>query len=489
MEEFNLYKDISARTKGEIFLGVVGPVRTGKSTFVRRFMEQLVLPQMEENDRTVARDELPVSGKGKTITTVEPKFVPKEAAAITLAEGLEAKIRLVDCVGFVTPGAAGLGENSQTRMVKTPWSSEELPFATAAQIGTEKVIRDHSTAGVLITCDGTFGELPRQDFEEPERRTVEELKKAGKPFIVLVNSERPYGEEAKQTVAYMERTYQVSAMAVNCEQLRPEDILKILEKLLYEFPLCRIDYYLPRWIETLEDDHPIKSAMIEEIAGLMQGMEKIRDVKKEKLQLTNAYVKETKLDQVFLDRGSASVRIDVDEKYYYEMLSSLTRTPVQSEYHLISMLRELTQKKSAYEKVETAVEAARGAGYGVIMPELSEITLEEPAIIRQGNKYGVKIRAASPSIHLIRADVVTEIAPIVGNEQQARDLMEYIKDNSSGPDGIWDTTIFGKSIRQLVDEGIRTRISSIGDESQQKLQGTMKRIVNESKGSLICIII
>lgn len=489
MEEFNLYKDISARTKGEIFLGVVGPVRTGKSTFVRRFMEQLVLPNMQDNEKEMARDELPVSGKGKTITTIEPKFVPKEAASISLGEGLNARIRLVDCVGFVAPGAAGTDEDSQTRMVKTPWSSEEIPFARAAQIGTEKVIRDHSTAGLLITCDGTFGELPRSAFEEPERRAVEELRKAGKPFLILVNSEKPFGEEAKKTVAYMERTYQASAMAVNCDQLRSEDIFHILEKLLYEFPLCRIDFFLPGWIETLDDGHPIKKAMLEEIEELMKNMGRIRDVRKETVKLSNPYVKNTRLEQIALDKGSASVGVEVDDSYYYEMLSSLTGTQVQSEYHLISMLRELVQKKQAYEKVENAVNAVRNAGYGVIMPELDEITLEEPAVIHQGSKYGVKIRAASPSIHLIRADIVTEIAPIVGSEQQAKDLINYIKENGSEGEGIWETNIFGKSIRQLVDDGIRTRLNSIGEESQQKLQDTMKRIVNESKGSLICIII
>ena len=489
MEAYNLYKDISLRTKGEIFLGVVGPVRTGKSTFIRRFMEQLVLPHLEESKKAAARDELPVSGKGKTITTIEPKFVPKEAAEISFDDTTKVKIRLADCVGFVAEGADGTGEEGRARMVKTPWSKEEMPFSKAARIGTEKVIRDHSTAGLLITSDGSFGELPRTVFEEPERRAAEELKKAGKPFLILVNSAKPFGEEALKTTAYLKETYQVSAMTVNCEQLRPEDILEILENLLYEFPLCRIDFYLPRWVDTLEDTHPIRKAMRQELEEIMKPMRRIRDVYKEAVQLSNPYVKETRLEKISLDKGSASVHVELKEACYYEMLSQMTGMKIQSEYQLISLIRELSGKRKSYEKVEKAVEAVRASGYGVITPELSEITLEEPAVIRQGNKYGVRIRAASPSVHMIRAEIVTEIAPIVGSEQQAEDLIRYIEENSRQSEGIWETNIFGKSIRQLVEDGIAGRLSAIGEESRQKLQDTMKRIVNESKGSLICIIL
>jgi len=488
MQAFNLYKDIQARTGGEIYLGVVGPVRTGKSTFIRRFMEEMVLPNLDENARAIATDEMPTSGKGKTITTVEPKFVPKEAARVSIEE-LGVKVRLVDCVGFVVDGAAGVEDENQTRMVKTPWSNEEIPFTKAAEIGTEKVIRDHSTIGIVVTCDGTFGELPRESFLEAERRSIQELQKIGKPFIVIVNSERPYGDEAKKTMEYLETNYQVSALAVNCEQLRKDDIHKIMERILYEFPLVKMEFYVPKWVETLSTSHRIKEALLEGIKELLERIRHIRDISNESIQFENEFIRKIKLDSILLSEGTAHIQIEIDDTYYYEMLSEMSGVNIEGEYQLISLIRELSEKKLEYEKVQGAMESVRGTGYGVITPDQDEITLDAPTVIKQGSKYGVKIKAASPSVHLIKAEIETEIAPIVGSEQQAQDLITYIKENSQGEKGIWETNIFGKSIEQLVEDGIRTKLAVIGEESQVKLQDTMKKIVNESSGGLVCIII
>jgi len=488
MQAFNLYKDIQARTGGEIYLGVVGPVRTGKSTFIRRFMEEMVLPNLDENARAIATDEMPTSGKGKTITTVEPKFVPKEAARVSIEE-LGVKVRLVDCVGFVVDGAAGVEDENQTRMVKTPWSNEEIPFTKAAEIGTEKVIRDHSTIGIVVTCDGTFGELPRESFLEAERRSIQELQKIGKPFIVIVNSERSYGDEAKKTMEYLETNYQVSALAVNCEQLRKDDIHKIMEKILYEFPLVKMEFYVPKWVETLSSSHRIKEALLEGIKELLDRIRHIRDISNESIQFENEFIRKIKLDSILLSEGTAHIQIEIDDTYYYEMLSEMSGVNIEGEYQLISLIRELSEKKLEYEKVQGAMESVRGTGYGVITPDQDEITLDAPTVIKQGSKYGVKIKAASPSVHLIKAEIETEIAPIVGSEQQAQDLITYIKENSQGDKGIWETNIFGKSIEQLVEDGIRTKLAVIGEESQVKLQDTMKKIVNESSGGLVCIII
>ncbi|MDO5346173.1 MAG: stage IV sporulation protein A [Lachnospiraceae bacterium] len=490
MQEFQLYKDIQARTGGEIYIGVVGPVRTGKSTFIRRFMEQMVLPGQSGHEQEMTRDELPTSGIGKTITTVEPKFVPRKAASVRLGDEIQVNLRMVDCVGYVIDGAEGYsGENGAIRMVKTPWEKKEIPFTDAAAIGTDKVIREHATVGIVITTDGSFGELPRENFLEAEKKAILELKKIGKPFLVLVNSEKPFGDPASRAVAYIESMYQASCMAVNCEQLKKEDILQIFEKLLYEFPVVRLEFYVPKWLEMLNNDHWMKQELLGEVHRMMEKVHSIKDITPELLQMDKPFIKRVKLDRINLAQGLAEVSLEPDESYYYGILSEITGIHIEGEYQLISILKDLSVSRKEYESVEDAVRSVRLSGYGIITPKQEEITLEEPELIKQGSKYGVKIRASSPSIHLIRADIETEIAPIVGSETQAQDLIDYIKDSKDQEAGIWKTNIFGKSVEQLVMDGIQGKLAMIGEESQQKLQDTMRRIVNESNGGLICIII
>ncbi|MDD7740262.1 MAG: stage IV sporulation protein A [Fusicatenibacter sp.] len=489
MDAFSVYRDIQTRTRGQFLIGVVGPVRTGKSTFIRRFMEVLALPKLEEKQQSEVRDALPLSGSGKMITTVEPKFIPKEALSIQLGEGEPVKLRLIDCVGFLVPEAVGNMENNQERMVKTPWFEEEIPFHQAAEIGTKKVIAEHSTIGLLITCDGSFGELPRENFRDAEERTVKELQKQGKPFLILVNSQKPYREETQKLVRELEQKYHVCAMAINCDQLRKEDIIHILEKILYEFPLRQIAFYIPKWVELMPPESPVKSELLAKIRELCQKLRYVRDIQKETIQISSDYIHQMSLWEMDLSTGIAKIRIDLKEQYYYEMLSDMTGVSICGEYDLIQTLKELSAHREEYEKVQNAITAVRSRGYGVVIPGKEEITLEEPVVIRQGNKFGVKIKSTSPSIHMIKANIETEIAPIVGNEQQAKDLIAYIKENAKQEAGIWNTNIFGKSIEQLVEDGIRNKIAGITEESQVKLQDSMQKIVNDSKGGMVCIII
>ena len=489
MDTYNIYKDIQARTRGEIYIGVVGPVRTGKSTFVRRFMELAALPNMEENQQKEVRDQLPLSGSGKLITTVEPKFIPKEAAKIQIAEGLEAKVRLIDCVGYMVPEAAGNIEEGKERMVKTPWYAQEIPFHQAAETGTKKVIEEHSNIGLVVTCDGSFGEIPRKNYIESEEKTVAQLKRAGKPFLILLNSQKPYKEETLELAEELKKKYQAGVISVNCEQLRNDDVTRILEKVLYEFPIVQMEFYIPKWVEMLSSEHYLKEELISCVQQMMQTMHYIKDVTKDRLEFESQYVKGLFLETLDLSSGKIKIRIDMDDSWYYAILSEMTGVDISDEYELIHMMQELSKMRGEYLKVKDAIESVQAKGYGVVTPDKTEIRLEEPIIIKQGNKYGVKIKSISPSIHLIRANIETEIAPIVGSEEQAKDLIAYIKSNNSGEESIWQTNIFGKSIGQLVEDGIHRKLIQISDESQVKLQDTMQKIVNDSKGGLVCIII
>lgn len=487
---YDLYNDIKNRTGGEIYIGVLGPVRTGKSTFIKRFMEEMVLPFMEdEHARVRAQDELPQSAGGKTITTTEPKFIPNEAANVVLSGEIPVSVRLIDCVGYMVDGAAGHMEKEAERMVKTPWSMEEIPFTKAAEIGTRKVIRDHSTIGIVVTCDGSFGELPRDSFLEAEERTIKELQALGKPYIVLLNSEKPYAEETRNLADEISEKYQVTVMPINCEQLKKEDINHIMENILYEFPLTMIEFYMPKWVEMLPFDHKMKKDIIAQLKALMNDLNHIRDITADRFTVESEYIRKCKLDGVDMSDGSVRIILDVDDAYYYEMLSDLVGESIESEYQLLATLREMAKMKREYVKVLHALEAVRYKGYGVVMPDREEIVLEKPELIKQGNKFGVRIKAESPSIHMIKASIETEISPIVGTEEQARDLIQFISDTDTSEEGIWETNIFGKTVEQLVNDGITGKISMINEESQIKLQETMQKIVNDCNGGMVCIII
>ena len=491
MSQFDVYSDIKARTRGEIYVGVVGPVRTGKSTFIKRFMELMVLPGMEDaHARERTRDELPQSSAGKTIMTTEPKFIPKEAAQISLEDGIDVKVRLIDCVGFMVEGAAGHIENDRERLVRTPWFEEEIPFTQAAELGTRKVIADHSTIGLVVTTDGSIGEIKRSHYLPAEEKTVKELKNLGKPFLILLNSTRPYSEETKGLAAQMEEKYGVQVVPVNCEQLKTEDIRGILERILKEFPVTEIDFAIPKWLEILPRDHWLKATVIEAVREMMKKTVHMRDVAPALPPENGEAIRRVRIVSMKMDTGAVAAEIEVDDGHYYQILSEYVGMPIEGEYQLMQTLKELASMQKEYQKVSAAVCQVRQKGYGVVTPDRSEIVLDEPQLIRHGNKYGVKMKAQAPSINLIKAHIETEIAPIVGNEQQAEDLIRYIRENAGqGEDGVWNTNIFGKSIAQIVDDGIQAKISQMTEECQLKLQDTLQKIINDSNGGMICIII
>ena len=490
MDSFQVYRDMKVRTNGEIYIGVVGPVRTGKSTFIKRFMDLLVLPNMtDEHARERTQDELPQSASGTTIMTTEPKFVPKEAAAVRISDDVEVKIRLIDCVGYMVEGASGHVENDMERQVKTPWFEYEIPFTKAAAIGTQKVIRDHATIGFVVTTDGSVTGLPRENYIPAEEKTVKELQSIGKPFLILLNCRKPYGEEARALREELQQKYHAPVFPVNCEQLKTEDINEIMRQLLYQFPVTEVEFYLPKWVEMLSREHRIKQDLLAHIREFMEGMDDIRSAVSRPEISESPYIDDISIEKVEMDTGRVKVRIGFEQKYYYDVLSELTGTQIRGEYELISTMKELASMKEEFSQIKDAFADVKIKGYGVVSPKKEEIRLDDPVIIKQGSKYGVKIRSEAPSIHMIRANIETEIAPIVGNEKQAEDLVQYIRHESETPEGVWGTNIFGKSIEELVMDGMRSKIAMINDESQVKLQDSMQKIVNDSNGGMVCIII
>ena len=516
MNKFSVYKDLAARTNGVFLLGIVGPVRTGKSTFVRRFMELLVLPNLDENERNRTKDELPISSYGKAITTVEPKFIPKEDTVIrlgkgyeattfppiepgtknrempkiTVSEGIEVKIRLIDCVGYMVENAVGYMEGDSERLVKTPWFDYEIPFSQAAEIGTKKVITDHSTIGIVVTTDGSIGELERDDYIVAEEKTIAELKKIGKPFVIVLNCTRPYAEETAALAREMQKKYDVIVLPINCEQLKKEDITRIMESVLKEFPISQIDFNIPKWLEILPNTHWLKEKIIELCKNILNGITIIKDVNNIAFATGNELVKQLRTEEIDLSSGTVRIEMQLDSKYYYQIVSDYVGIPVTGEYQLMKMLFDMSKNRKEYEKVNSALESVRYKGYGVVNPDRKEIILEDPVIIKHGNKYGVKMRAQAPSIHMIKAFIETEIAPIVGSEAQAEDLIQYIKTTANASeDGIWEANIFGKSIEQIVDDGIGAKVSQMTDDCQMKLQDTLQKVINDSNGGMVCIII
>ena len=479
----DIYKDIASRTNGEIYIGVVGPVRTGKSTFIKRFMDLCVIPYMEDGhvkERMV--DELPQSSQGKTIMTTEPKFIPQNAVNIRLDDNTDVKVRLVDCVGFVVDGANGHMEGEEQRMVRTPWFTEEIPFEDAAKIGTLKVIKDHATIGIVVTTDGSFGEIDRTNYIDAEERTIAEMEKTGKPYVILLNSERPYSGETEALRQELEQKYNRPLISVNCKQMQKNDIVKILESVLLEFPVSKVEFYIPKWTEMLPMEHEMKQELIQYAVSWMEQVTKMRDLYEK--ENCKPYIR-----KIHTEDGTVELRMEVDDSRYYEFLSDIAGVPITSEYQLVDMIRTLSEKKREYEKVEDAIDSVSARGYGVVTPNLEDITMEEPALITHAGKYGVKIRANSPSIHMIKANIETEIAPIVGNKEQAEDLIAYIKDGENSVDGLWSANIFGKSLGELMEDGIRDKISKMDDECQTQLQNTMQKIVNDNNGGRVCIII
>ena len=411
MDSFQVYRDMKARTNGEIYIGVVGPVRTGKSTFIKRFMDLLVLPNMtDEHARERTKDELPQSASGTTIMTTEPKFVPKEAASVRLSDDVEVKIRLIDCVGFMVEGASGHIENDTERQVKTPWFEYEIPFTKAAAIGTQKVIHDHATIGFVVTTDGSVTDLPRENYIEAEEKTVRELKTIGKPFVILLNCKKPYSEETRTLQNELEQKYGASVVPVNCEQMKTEDIHEIMRQVLYEFPITEAEFYIPKWVEMLSREHRIKKDLLEQVRSVMTDLEDVRSIVAKEMNTDSSYIKDMTVEQIEMDTGKVRIQIRYEQSYYYEVLSELTGTQIKGEYELISTVKELASMREELSSLKDAFTNVKMKGYGVVTPSKEDIRLEEPVIIKQGSKFGVKIRSEAPSIHMIRANIETEIA-------------------------------------------------------------------------------
>lgn len=489
-EQFDVYADIKDRTGGELYIGVVGPVRTGKSTFIKRFMENLVLPKMEDNaekKRTV--DELPQSGSGRTITTTEPKFIPKEAADIALNDETNVSVRLVDCVGYMVDGATGHMEDERERLVKTPWYDYEIPFTKAAHIGTKKVMTDHATIGIIMTADGSFGDIDRDDFIPVEREIIDEMKSLGKPFIVILNSTRPGSPEVVEMADRMTNEYGIKVLPVNCEQLKSRDIIEILKNVLLEFPINQIRFYIPKWAETLDIDNPIKQALLDYAKQVLNASSNMKHVYEIEAP-DSEYISDAAVTNLDLKNGTVDFNITIPEKYYYDMLSNLLNAKVENEYDFLTMLKDVAGRRKEYDRVADAMESVQMKGYGLVMPEKENITLAEPELIKHGSKYGIKIKANAPSLHFIKANVSTEIAPIVGTEEQAKDFLSNMKEQlKTSPEALWKINIFGKTVEQMVEEGLISKSNKINDESQIKLQDTMEKIINDSNGGMVFIII
>ena len=492
MGEHSIYRDIAERTGGDIYIGVVGPVRTGKSTFIKRFMEALVLPNIEDGySRDRARDEMPQSAAGKTVMTTEPKFVPDEAVNVKLDDCASLRVKMIDCVGYIVGEALGTIENGQPRMVHTPWQEEPMPFVEAAEMGTEKVIKEHSTIGMLITTDGTIGDISRESYVEAEERVVKELKDIGKPFAMILNSADPTLETAINLAYDLEAKYKVPVALVSCIDLDSEDIKNILDLVLHEFPVSELCIKLPSWMSAIDSTHEIKASIYSTVRMVADKIHKAGDIKDAVGILSeNEYVKSYTLDQINLGNGKAHITIDLDRTLYFDIISELTGFDIDSEETLINLLKELSVAKEKFDRISQALEAAEDKGYGIVMPTVEELHLEEPQIVKQSGGYGVRLCASAQSIHMIRANIETEINPIVGTEQQSEELVKYmIKEYENDPSKIWESNVFGKSLHELVNDGLKTKLDHMTEESRTKLSETLERVINEGSGGLICIIL
>jgi len=492
VEKYNIYQQIAERTQGDIYIGIVGPVRTGKSTFIKRFMDLLVIPNIENTyQKERAIDELPQSASGRTIMTTEPKFIPNEAVEITIDENVQLKVRMIDCVGYMVRGAMGHLENNAPRMVSTPWYEYQIPFEEAAEIGTKKVINEHSTIGIVVTTDGSISDIPREDYVEAEKRVITELKAINKPFIVIINTTRPRDPDTLKLRDEMEQKYGVTVLAMDCLQMRIDDVDSVMEKILYEFPIYEIGINIPRWVETLDDSHWLKRDVLESIRETFKSVGRIRDIKDAIPSFENyEYIKRAVIDKVSLGEGSVLIDISTADGLLYRILSEESGMEIEGEHKLITLIKDLARIKREYERVEYALHEVKVKGYGMVSPQLEELSLEEPEIIKQGNKFGVKLRASAPSIHMIRADIETEIAPLVGTEKQSEELVTYLlREFENDTARLWESNIFGKSLHELVNEGLQNKLFRMPEDAQLKLQETLQKIINEGSGGLICIIL
>ncbi len=487
----NIYNDIAQRTQGDIYIGVVGPVRTGKSTFIKKFMDLKVIPNIDNMfKKERARDELPQSAAGKTIMTTEPKFIPNEAVTINI-DNAACRVRMIDCVGYMVDGALGATEDGEMRMVQTPWNTEPMAFNDAAEIGTRKVICEHSTIGLVITTDGSITDIPRDDYIGAEERVIRELKEINKPFIVLLNCANPSSAKARQLRDELTVKHGVPVMCVSCADMTEKDIAEILEMVLYEFPLTEIGITFPKWVESLDFSHPLKEKIYSSLKNGLQNVTKIREAKAAVEQLKeNDYAKAVNTTSVDLGSGVMRVTISTPDELFYQILSTTTGFEIDGDDKLMSILRDLREIKEKYDKIACALQEVEAKGYGIVSPTIDELSLEEPEIIKQGGRFGVKLKASAPSIHMIRATIETEVNPIVGTEKESEELVQYLMSEfESDPKKIWQSNIFGKSLHELVNSGLGNKLARMPDESRFKLQETLQRIINEGSGGLICIIL
>lgn len=485
----NIYADIAARTGGNIYIGVVGPVRTGKSTLIKRIMEELVIPNIDDPYRKErARDELPQSGSGKTITTSEPKFVPEEAVEISPDGTARLRVRMIDSVGYMVNGAVGAEEDGVPRMVTTPWYDYEIPMTDAAELGTKKVMEEHCSIGLVVTTDGTVTDIPREDYLAAEHRAILDMKATGKPFLVIVNSRNPAGEAAVAVKEQLSREFGIHPMIADCQALDANDICEILRQLLYAFPMMELRVFLPRWMDALEPEHPVKAALYQ---SLVQRAEEIASLGQAETTLSQLRELENVLDfsirSLDLATGTVSCALGFPEKLFYEILSSKAGLTIQNDAQLISLLSELSAVKQEYDKISDALSSVKATGYGIVMPTAGEMTLETPELLRKGGAYGVKLKAGAPSIHMIRVDIDTEISPMVGDEKQSQDLISYLSGES--PEKLWESNIFGKSVYDLIQEGLTSKLLRTPDDVRAKFRGSLTRIVNEGATGLICLIL
>ncbi len=492
MENINVYEDIAKRTDGDIYVGVVGPVRTGKSTFIKNFMDLLVIPNIEnEYKKERATDELPQSASGRTIMTTEPKFVPNEAVEITIGNNIKLRTRLVDCVGYLVNNAIGYLEDNMPRMVKTPWSDEEMPFEQAAEIGTKKVITEHSTIGIVMTTDGSFTDIPREDYINAEERVINELKSLNKPFVIVLNSENPNSNYTKDLAKSLEEKYGTTVITINCSELTLDDINNIFSKILYEFPINQININFPKWIDILDETHPLKNSLLDSLKTSFENAKLLKQIDSSVQSLSNSeIIQKACVDRIELGSGTVYVSITLEETLFYNILTEISGVNISNDGELFKTMSEFSMIKKQYDKISFALEEVKAKGYGIVTPSIDELILDEPEMVKQGSRFGVKLKAKAPSIHMIRADIETEVSPIVGSEKQSEELVNYLlSEFENDPKKIWESNIFGKSLHELVNEGLQSKLAHMPEDAQIKLQETLERIVNEGSGGLICIIL